>query len=86
MRIKNISNQRLIEPYFNIVLEPEETIELEGDKLTRFLIVFGPFVKIVNEEEEAEEREEESQKSKRGRKSKKEKLNENELNENELKE
>jgi hypothetical protein len=83
MKIKNISKQRLIEPYFNIVLEPEETIELEGDKLTRFLIVFGPFVKIVDKEEEfSDEKTEEDKKSKRGRKPKnQEELNENQLNE-----
>jgi len=64
MKVKNISGERLIEPYFNIVLEPNDVIELQEPQLSRVLVSYPGKVQLVLEEEQAEEIKE---KPKRGR-------------------
>jgi hypothetical protein len=70
MKVKNISGERLIEPYFNVVLEPGEVVELEEPQLSRVLVSYPGKVQLVLEEEETKE-EVSEEKSKRGRPSKK---------------
>jgi len=80
MKVKNISKERLIEPYFNIVLEPGEVIELEEPQLSRVLVTYPGKVQLVLEEEEVEEGEVEEkgevsdEKPKKGRPSKKQEV------------
>jgi hypothetical protein len=70
MKVKNISGETLIEPYFNIVLKPGEVIELEEPQLSRVLVSYPGKVQLVLEEEE----EISEEKSKRGRPSKKQEV------------
>jgi hypothetical protein len=72
MKVKNISGERLIEPYFNIVLEPGEVVELQEPQLSRILVSYPGKVQLVLEEEEKEKVLEE--KPKRGRPSKKQEV------------
>jgi len=84
MKVKNISGERIIEPYFNIVLEPGEVIDLEEPQLSRLLVTYPGKVQLVleedeegSEEEQAEEKVEEvpsEEKPKRGRPSKKQEV------------
>jgi hypothetical protein len=73
MKVKNISGEKLIEPYFNIVLEPDTVIELEEPQLSRVLVSYPGKVQLVLEEEEAQE-EVSEEKPKRGRPSKKQEV------------
>jgi hypothetical protein len=73
MKVKNISGERLIEPYFNIVLEPGEVVDLEEPQLSRVLVSYPGKVQLVLEEEEAKE-EVSEEKLKRGRPSKKQEV------------
>jgi hypothetical protein len=73
MKVKNISGEKLIEPYFNIVLEPDEVIELQEPQLSRVLVSYPGKVQLVLEEEEEKE-EVSEEKSKRGRPSKKQEV------------
>jgi hypothetical protein len=72
MKVKNISGETLIEPYFNIVLKPYEVIELEEPQLSRVLVSYPGKIQLVLGEEVEEEVSEE--KSKRGRPSKKQEV------------
>ena len=85
MKVKNISGERIIEPYFNIVLEPGEVIDLEEPQLSRLLVTYPGKVQLVleedeegSEEEQAEEEKVEEapseEKPKRGRPSKKQEV------------
>jgi hypothetical protein len=80
MKVKNISGERLIEPYFNIVLEPGEVIELQEPQLSRVLVSYPGKVQLVLEEEEAKE-EVSEEKPKRGRPSKKQEVVSEEMSE-----
>lgn len=73
MKVKNISGEKLIEPYFNIVLEPGEVIELEEPYLSRVLVSYPGKVQLVLEAEEEKE-EVSEEKLKRGRPSKKQEV------------
>jgi hypothetical protein len=73
MKVKNISGERLIEPYFNIVLEPGEVVDLEEPQLSRVLVSYPGKVQLVLEEEEAKEKVSE-EKTKRGGPSKKQEV------------
>jgi len=64
MRVKNISGEKFIEPYFNVVLEPGEVVELQEPQLSRVLVSYPGKVQLVLEEEQTEEVQE---KPKRGR-------------------
>jgi hypothetical protein len=55
MKVKNISGERLIEPYFDIVLEPGEVVDLEEPQLSRVLVSYPGKVQLVLEEEEEKE-------------------------------
>jgi hypothetical protein len=86
MKVKNISGERLIEPYFNVVLEPGEVVELEEPQLSRVLVSYPGKVQLVLEEEVEEEVEEEEEegseeKPKRGRPSKKQEVVSEEVSE-----
>jgi hypothetical protein len=52
MKVKNISNEKLIEPYFNIVLNPGEVIELNEPQLSRILVSYPGKVQLVLDEDE----------------------------------
>jgi hypothetical protein len=69
MKVKNVSGERIIEPYFNVVLEPGEVVELEEPQLSRVLVSYPGKVQLVLEEEEVLE-----EKTKRGRPSKKQEV------------
>jgi hypothetical protein len=73
MKVKNISGERLIEPYFNIILEPNEVVELQEPQLSRVLVSYPGKVQLVLEEEEEKEDVSE-EKPKRGRPSKKQEV------------
>jgi len=70
MKVKNISGERLIEPYFNIVLEPGKVVELQEPYLTRVLVSYPGKVQLVLDEKK-EEKETSEEKPKRGGSSKK---------------
>jgi hypothetical protein len=80
MKVKNISGEKIIEPYFNIVLEPGEVVDLEEPQLSRILVTYPGKVQLVWEEEEEEVEEEQGEevpseeKPKRGRPPKKQQV------------
>jgi len=72
MKVKNNTDEKLIEPYYGVVLEPGEVKDLEEPYLSRVLSVFVGKVSLVLEEEDEKGEGEEKERSKRGRKPKKE--------------
>jgi hypothetical protein len=80
MKVKNISGERIIEPYFGIIIEPGEVVDLEEPQLSRVLVSYPGKVQLVLEEEEEEE-EHSEEKPKRGRPSKKQEVVSEEVSE-----
>jgi hypothetical protein len=47
MKVKNTSGEKLIEPYFNVVLEPGEVVDLQEPQLSRVLVSYPGKVQLV---------------------------------------
>jgi hypothetical protein len=80
MKVKNISEEKIIEPYFGIIIEPGEVVDLEEPQLSRVLVSYPGKVQLVLEGEEEEE-EHSEEKPKRGRPSKKQEVVSEEVSE-----